>query len=176
MKIESTDFSWADLDNFINDLVDYDRRLLADRLDRISERLGELGSRVEDGAVEGTARWSAKEVLAHITVLSKFYGTLTYLIGSGRLPEFDLLANVSQRDVIGATMAHLPASQLVQMAQADHSRTAEYLRSADPAAMRRRTSLGDGNTFSAREMAALPLCAHLELHLQQLERALERGH
>src|SRR5919202_87155 len=169
MKIESTAFTWADLENFMNDLVGHDRDLLVARLEAISRRLLELGSRVGDDNATGGPGWTAKEVLAHMAVLSKFYGTLTYRIGSGKLTEFDLLENVTQRDVAGEMMSRLPASQLVEMAVADPRRTAQYLRTASPADPRRPANVNGRLEISARDVAALPLCAHLELHLEQLE-------
>jgi hypothetical protein len=38
--------------------------------------------------------------------------------------------------------------------------------------MQRRAVLYDGFSMSAAEIAQLPLCAHLEIHLDQLERTL----
>jgi hypothetical protein len=114
-------------------------------------------------------------VLAHIAVLSKFYGSLTYRVGSGKLTEFDLLENVTQRDVAGEMMSRLPASELVEMAVADQRRTAQYLRAATPADLRRQANVNDRLEISAHDVAALPLCAHLELHLEQLEEQLNRS-
>jgi hypothetical protein len=60
------------------------------------------------------------------------------------------------------------------MAQRDHQRTIAYLRSADAAALQRRAVLDEGFSMSAEEIAQLPLCAHLEIHLDQLEGTLRR--
>jgi hypothetical protein len=59
------------------------------------------------------------------------------------------------------------------MAQRDHQRTIAYLRGADATAMRRRAVLYEGFSMSAAEIAQLPLCGHLEIHLDQLERTLQ---
>jgi hypothetical protein len=101
-----------------------------------------------------------------------FYGVLTYQIGSGRLTELGLLENVHLRDVMGSELAKSPPAQLVEMALADQRRTLEYLRSAAPGDLRREC-IADGRwRFTAEDMARRPLVAHLELHLDQLERAL----
>jgi hypothetical protein len=38
--------------------------------------------------------------------------------------------------------------------------------------MTRRVVFSDGFSMSAQEIASMPLCAHLEIHLDQLERTL----
>ena len=62
--------------------------------------------------------------------------------------------------------------RIESMAQRDHQRTVAYLRSADTQAMTRRAVLYEGFSMSAAEIAQLPLCAHLEIHLDQLERTV----
>jgi hypothetical protein len=173
VKIESPAFTAADLEHYSDELNDHERQVLADRLERASAKLTELGrhpglERV--GAVDG---WSPTEVLAHIAVLSKFYGMLTYKIGSGQLTELDLLGNVHLRDVLGEQLATKPPGELLQMALTDHRRTVEYLRSADASAMRRRCVLDGGRAvMRAEDVAREALVGHLELHVEQLERAL----
>jgi len=111
-------------------------------------------------------------VLAHIAVLSKFYGVLTYQVGSGRITELDFLPQVQDRDVAGEQLSSLAPDQLLAFAQRDHQRTITYLRSANVKAMQRRVVLSEGLSMTAGEIAQLPLCAHLEMHLDQLERTL----
>lgn len=173
MKIDSTTFEVAELEAFLDDLVDHDRRHLADRLEGLSERLGELGARVPETRPGGEGEWTAHEILAHIAVLSKFYGMLTYRVGTGKLTELDLLGNVKLRDVLGEQLAAEAPSRLVEMARADHARTIQYLREADAHAMRATCVIDGGRaTMSAADFARLPLIAHLDGHLDQLVEAL----
>ena len=182
MRIESTSFGPADLAGFIDDVIDRERLALIERLEHDSERLGEVAKRISHGGEVGsgpgaegdepTQQWTAHEVLAHLAVLSKFYGVLTYQIGSGRLSEIDLLGQVSQRDVMGERFAQQPPEVLAAGAQADHRRTLDWLRHAAPVDLRRRCDIGGGVSMSAEEMARLALCAHMEQHLDQLEAAL----
>lgn len=154
MKVESTSFTVADLEHYGDELVEHERKVLADRLERASARLAELGLTVghEEVASSDNDTWSATEVLAHIAVLSKFYGMLTYKVGTGQITELDLLRNVNLRD---------------------HRRTVAYLRSADAAAMRRECVIDGGRTvMRAEDMARQALIAHLEVHIDQLERTL----
>jgi hypothetical protein len=91
VRIESPAFTEREMRGFLDEFVNYERLRLADRLEAASQRLAEL---VQRGLVEGhdgQAEWSGQEVLAHIVVLSKFYGVLTSRVGSGKLSQLDLL-------------------------------------------------------------------------------------
>lgn len=170
MKIESTAFTQTDVEQFLHEMLDHDRSLLADRLEKASERLEELGPRVSAG--RGESEWSPHELLAHIAVLSKFYGVLVHKISSGEMIEVDLLQNVNLRDVFGDRLAQLEPTELLRMALADQARTLKLLRTVEPSALRRKAKLETGEMISADEIARLPLVNHLEMHVDQLERAL----
>jgi DinB superfamily len=172
MTNESTTFSATDLQGFLDEMVDHDRLALADRLQRASERLAEYGLLVTPGRGDNDA-WSAHEVLAHIVVLSKFYGVIFHKVSSGKMTELDLLNNVGLRDAMDEQMAQIEPKELIRMALEDHARTIGALRAADAASMRRVVKVdGGGETMTAEEVARLPLISHLELHIGQLLRAL----
>jgi len=170
MKIESTSFTRVEVEQFLDEMLDHDRQVLADRLERASARLAALGPRVRAGG--GETEWSQHELLAHIAVLSKFYGVLVHKISSGQMSELDLLQNVNLRDVLGERLAQLEPAELLRMALADQARTLELLRAIDAPSMRRTAKQENGELISAAEVARLPLVNHLEMHLDQLERAL----
>jgi hypothetical protein len=170
MKIESTAFTHADVEQFLDEFLDHDRNLLADRLEKASGRLAGLGPRVRAGS--GGDEWSQHELLAHIAVLSKFYGVLVHKISSGQMTEVDLLENVTLRDVFGERMAQLEPAELLAMALADQARTLKLLRTVEPSSLRRKAKLETGEMIGADEIARLPLVNHLELHVDQLERSL----
>src|SRR6478736_8662564 len=98
MKNDSTTFTETDLQRFLDEMIDHDRLALADRLQRASERLAEYGELVTVG--HGHDGWSAHEVLAHIVVLSKFYGVIFHKVASGKMTELELLNNVGLRDAM----------------------------------------------------------------------------
>jgi hypothetical protein len=174
VRVESPAFTEREMWSFLDEIVDFERRRLADRLEADSARLAELVRGIPAGSVGGSGpEWTGHDILAHIVVLSKFYGVLTSRIGSGKLSELELLPNVKDRDVAGEQLSSLPPDQLLAFAQRDHQRTIAYLRSADAEAMRRRAVLHSGFSMSAQEIASMPLCAHLEIHLDQLERTLK---
>jgi len=168
--MESTAFTSAEVQGFLDELVDHDRQTLVGRLETASARLAELGPRIKAG--HGDGDWSAHEILAHIAVLSKFYGVLVHKIASGQMTELNLLENVNLRDVVGQQMAELEPEDLLRMIEADHQRTLKTLRTAEAAALRRTARLEDGTVMSAEDVARLPLTNHLELHLHQLEESL----
>ncbi len=170
MKIESPAFTHADLDRFLDYQLGRECLHLAERLENASARLAAIAPRIESGAGDGD--WSNHEVLAHVAVLSKFYGVMVHKIASGQLTEVDLLANTNLRDVAGEQMAKIEPAELMRMIAADHVRTAKLLRTIDPASLRRTASLPSGETVSAEFLARYPLVNHLEEHVEQLERAL----
>jgi hypothetical protein len=177
VRIESPAFTERDVRAFLDEAVDHERVRLADRLEADSARLADLVQRIPStttGGPEAASDWNGHDVLAHIVVLSKFYGTVTYRVGTGKLSQIELLDAVQSRDPAGEQLSSIPAATLLAMAQQDHQRTIAYLRSADSAAMQRRAVLYEGFSMSAAEIAQLPLCAHLEVHLDQLEGTLPR--
>src|ERR1700681_2787773 len=172
MKLESPTFTRSDVERFLEEMLDHDRHALADRLEKASARLAELGPRVRAG--HGESQWSDHELLAHIAVLSKFYGVLVHKISSGQMTELDLLENVNLRDVVGEQMAQIEPAELLRMALSDQARTLNLLRSAEASSLRRTARQENGEQISAEEVARLPLINHLEMHVDQLERAVTR--
>jgi len=176
VRIESPAFTERDIRGFLDEQFDHERHRLADRLEADSARLRSLAPalNLSEMGREDSGGWSGQEILAHIAVLSKFYGVLISRVGSGKVSQIELLEAVQARDPAGEQLSSLPPDQLLAMAQRDHQRTIAYLRQADGEAMQRRAVLYEGFSMSAAEIAQLPLCAHLEIHLDQLERTLRR--
>jgi hypothetical protein len=172
MRVESAAFQPADVERFLDEFLEVEREDLVRRLEAASNRLAKLAPLIPPGAAPGSGGWNAHEVLAHVVALSKLYGMLTYKIGSGALAEFDLMSMVNQRDAAQAALAELGDPELLAMAQADHRRTLDYVRGASAADLQRRCRLGLGREMSAGEVLRLPLVAHLEQHVRQLEATL----
>jgi uncharacterized damage-inducible protein DinB len=174
MKIESPAFTMDDMRAFMTSYRDRERHLLADRLQRVSERVTELGPRVKRHIDDSESEWNAHETLAHIAVVSKFYGVLVHRIASGKLDGMNLLEAVNLRDSAGRQMAELEPDELVRQAVADHQRTIKTLREVDPSSLEKSARIDDGTSMSAEQVARMPLISHLELHVEQLERMLSR--
>lgn len=170
MKIESTAFTRADLQHFYDQMLDHERTVLADRLERASARLAGLGPRI--GAGHGGETWSDHEVVAHIAVLSKLYGVLVHKISSGQVIEVNMMADTNLRDVAGEQMAGIDPQELLRMVLADHARTVKLLRTVDATALRDEVTTKASETISAEFLARFPMINHREQHVDQLERSL----
>jgi len=171
VKIESPAFTMDDVKAFMSTYRDRERHLLADRLQRISDRLAEIGPQVSSRQSD-EAEWNAHEVLAHLAVVSKFYGVLVHRIASGKLTDMNLLEAVNLRDAAGKQMSELDPAELLRMTLADHQRTINTLRTVDPASLQNSARVDDGTTMTAEEVARLPLITHMEMHVEQLEKLL----
>ena len=171
MKIESPAFTLDDVKSFMDTYLVRERDILAERLQKASDRLAALAPRIKAEPGDET-RWNAHELLAHLAVLSKFYGVLVHRIASGQQPNMDLLEAVHLRDTVGHQMSQLEPADLLRMTVADHERTIRTLRTTEPMALRNSAELGNGITMTAEEVARLPLVSHLELHVDELERLL----
>jgi uncharacterized damage-inducible protein DinB len=174
MKIESPTFTMDDIRAFMSSYRDRERNLLADRLQRVSERVAELGPQVKPHIDDTESEWNAHETLAHIAVVSKFYGVLVHRIASGKLDGMNLLEAVNMRDSAGRQMAELEPDELVRQAVADHQRTIKTLREVDPSSLEKSARIDDGTSMTAEQVARMPLIAHLEMHVEQLEKMLSR--
>ena len=173
MRIESPAFTMDDVNAFMSTYRDRERHVLADRLQRVSDRLAEIGPRVT-AQHSDEAEWNAHEVLAHLAVVSKFYGVLVHRIASGKLPDMNLLEAVNLRDSAGKQMSQMEPAELLRMALADHQRTINTLRTADPESLQNSARVDDKTVMTAEEVARLPLITHMEMHIEQLEKLLSR--
>ncbi|MHB8572805.1 MAG: DinB family protein [Candidatus Dormibacteria bacterium] len=170
MKLESPDFTEQDLTGFVDQMVDRDRQRTAERLRAGTARLRQLGARVSDAAPEGPG-WNAKETLAHIAVFSKAYGYLGSQVAKGRLGELQFTGFIGQRDLLGTQMSQRPVAEILEEALAQQEKALAFLESASPGDLRR-TVVTEAGPMSAESFIRLPLVAHLEEHLDQLEAAL----
>jgi uncharacterized damage-inducible protein DinB len=174
MKIESPAFTMDDIRAFMTSYRDRERQLLANRLQRVSERVAELGPRVKRQIDDTESEWNAHETLAHIAVVSKFYGVLVHRIAAGKLDNLNLLEAVNMRDSAGRQMAELEPDELARQAVADQQRTIKTLREVDPGSLEKSARIDDGTSMTAEQVARMPLVSHLETHVEQLEKMLSR--
>jgi len=178
VKLESPQFTAADIHRFLDEFREHERELLARRLEDVGRRLQELAPRLltldaggadlaEDGA------WNAREVVAHLALVSKLYGVLAYRVATGKDTSYDLLGIVRLRDVAGEDAARQPVAAHLEAIAADHERSLRFLRTASLEDLERAADTGvEGLKMSAVDVLRLPLVGHLELHLEQLEKAV----
>src|SRR5207247_7626924 len=151
MKIESPAFTLDDVKTFMDTYLDRERNLLADRLQIASERLAALAPRIK--AEHGDENsWSAHELLAHLAVLSKFYGVLVHRISTDQLPNMNLLEAVHLRDTVGHQMSQLEPADLVRITLVGHERTIKTLTTSDTQALTKTAALAEAITMTAAEV------------------------
>jgi hypothetical protein len=167
---DSSTFSAADVPRFFDEIFEFEMRHTATRLRAASARLQELAARIPD-TPRGDGDWNAKEVLAHIAVLSRAYGVFGYLIATGRLTEVPLGDVINQRDREGDKFMEMPAAEIAAEAVKHHERTLKFLEGATVEQLRRECRVERGS-MTAEHVIRLPLVAHLEQHIEQLEQSL----
>ncbi|GAC1334669.1 MAG: hypothetical protein NVSMB17_16630 [Candidatus Dormibacteria bacterium] len=170
MRENSNTFTSQDLSRFLNEIFDIETRNLADRLRRASERMNELAAEVSDEP-RGDGEWNAKEILAHIAVLSRAYGVFSYMIATGRLTELNFGEVISQRDLEGDKYMAMSAAEVAATATEQHQRTLKFLERATPEQMLRECKVETGS-ITAEYVVRLPLVVHLEQHVLELEKVL----
>jgi hypothetical protein len=171
MKQESASFTSADVPRFFAQLSEIDIRQTADRLRAASRRMEELAAWIPDERGDGQT-WNAKEVLAHVVVLSRAYGVFAYLVANRRIKELNLGDVINQRDVMGEEIAQMPVAEIVAEAKKQHERTLKFLATVTPEQYSTsiRTEFGE---LTVEGLIRLPLVVHLEDHLDQIEHLLE---
>ena len=182
MEIESSSFTERDLRDFFAAVRTYEDARPVDGLtvvERLEASLGRLEELVTFMAVlpppEQTVQdgkdWTPREVLAHIVLFSQVLGWGMWAIGSGEEDEISLMSFLILRDVSGAQFARVPADELLAIARTELTSSIEFLCMADADQMGRLGKVGPFE-LTAEEIGELLLCAHLELHVDQLERSL----
>lgn len=180
MEIESPRFTEDDLRAFFDEVVAYERArpkdglTLVERLEAASRRLGRAAANIPPGGgrdPQPAGGWTARETLAHIVLVSQVLGWATWAVASGEQDEITIMSFLSLRDVAGQGFAKVSTQELLEIAQGEHLNTMEYLCMADAEALARRAKVGPFE-LSAEEIGRLLLCAHIELHIEQLESAL----
>jgi len=170
MRENSNRFTADDLPRFLSEIFDHETRNTADRLRRASQRMNELVARVPEEP-RGDGEWNAKEVLAHIAVLSHAYGVFSYMIANGKLSELNFADVISQRDVEGDKYMAMTAAEIAAEATRQHQRTLKFLAGASAEQLLRECRVESG-TITAEYVVRLPLVVHLEQHVAELEKAL----
>ena len=93
------------------------------------------------------------------------------MVAKGRLTDLPIGDVINQRDVVGEEMAQLSVAAIVAEARRQQERTLAFLERATPEQLRA-TCKTETGTISAEYLVRLPLVAHLEQHLDQLEETL----
>jgi hypothetical protein len=173
MQPESQAFTADDMPGFTRELVLVEAEAIIRRIRQADARLRELAASVPETEPAGDSQWNAKEVLAHIAVFSRGWGALGYLVASGRVQELKVADVINQRDTLGEEMVRKPVAEILQEIEAQHGKTIAFLERATVDQLLRSYKHEWGES-TAEQIFRLPVTAHLEQHLDQLERALAR--
>jgi hypothetical protein len=171
MKPESKDFTSADVPRFFDQLLERDMKETAERLRAASRRMEDLAARIPDTRTDDET-WTAKEVLAHVFVLSRAYGAFAYMVARGKVGELNIGDIISQRDVVGDEAAGWSVPEIVAQAKKQHERTLKFMDSATIDDYKRSVQTEQGVIY-VESLLRRPLVVHLEDHLDQIERLLE---
>lgn len=158
---------------------------LADRLERATEAMIELGPKLAAGEPWSPAdvvgpgpesSWGPREVLAHVAEMLPFWmGEIELILdagGGGEPPAFGRLEADDLRVGIITRDRAFPARELLGRVEAEGRRVARRLRAlgdGDAAAVGRHTTRGD---LSVRDIAERLIVGHLEGHVTQLRETL----
>src|ERR1700730_1394101 len=164
MQTESAAFTAADLPGFFDEILVWDVKATSERLRAASLRLRQLADKVPDDAPESSDGWNAKEVLAHIAVLSRAYGVFGYMVAKGRLTELKLEDVITQRDALGAELAARPVKEILEEIERQPQRPLKFLAQATPEELLR-SATGEQGGVAAEYLIRLALVAHLEQHV-----------
>ena len=171
MQTESAAFTAADLPHFFEEILVWDVKATAERLRNAGARLHQLATRIADDSAPSSDGWNAKEVLAHIAVLSRAYGVFGYMVAKGRLTDLNMEEVITQRDVLGAELAARPVAEILEEIDKQHQRTLNFISEATPEELLRTVKVEHGEV-TAEYLLRLPLVAHLEQHVDQLDKTL----
>jgi hypothetical protein len=172
VKLESPAFTRVDWEKFQTEVEGFEKQSVIKRLRAASARMLALARQVPDEPPTTDGEWNAKEVLAHIAVVSKGWGVLAYLIAKGRLREVEAATVVTQRDPLASELMPLAPLDIAREAATSQQRTIAYLESAPMEEFTAPVHWERGPT-TADHIFRTILVGHLELHVSQLERMLQ---
>jgi hypothetical protein len=93
------------------------------------------------------------------------------MVAKGRLTDLNMEEVITQRDVLGAELAARPVAEILEEIDKQHQRTLNFISEATPEELLRTVKVEHGEV-TAEYLLRLPLVAHLEQHVDQLEKAL----
>ena len=177
MHIQSPGFDEDERVEVVHEVVEHEKAHppdglpVPDRLERVSERLADLAGFAAPHAAAPSGERTPREIVAHVVPISQVFGWAASAVGEGEQTTIDVLSFLRLRDAAGAVFAEVPLGELVHMAIAAHEALVGYLRSAGPEALARRATVYPF-PMGPEQIALFHVCAHGEMHVAQLERAL----
>lgn len=169
MATESEAFTATDVQGFVTDYLEREKQHLIQRLRTISDQVSALAAQVgsADGVDQG---WNALEVLAHMATSSQYFGWMANRVIKGE-DTGEILQMLQMRDTATQQAVTQGAEELAAQLAKNLARTIGMIEVADPMDLRK-TFDYVGVPMSAEDLVRIPMCAHLETHIEQMKAAL----
>lgn len=171
MKVESPEFTEADIAGFLTDYYEHERGLLITRLERIMEETEALIPSIKSQTASNGDSWNAVETLAHMATSSQFFGWLANEVSQKGDETGDPIEMIRMRDIVGNQAAELPVEELAKLLQENLERTIKFIEKVPYEDLRKSFNFV-GTRLSGEDLIRIPLCAHLESHIEQAREAL----
>jgi hypothetical protein len=171
MKVESPQFTAEEIQGFVTDYFDHEKALLVDRLRNIVDEVDSLASSVPDGSTGDDVSWSPVETLAHMVTSSQYFGWLAHQVASKKEELGDILEMLKLRDVVSGEAAQLPVETLNKQFRQNIERTIRFIEKTPYEALRTKFDYV-GLELSVEDLIRIPLCSHLESHIEQIRASL----
>lgn len=169
MKVESPAFTPDDIKSFVTDYFERERTFLIERLNGISRAVSEIPDEIaEKGGSEDS--WSPAETLAHMATASQYFGWLIHQVATQN-DVGDVLSMLQMRDMASSEAVKLPVDELVGQLKTTLERTISFIETVPYEDLRKSFDYV-GITMTAEDLIRIPLCSHLESHIDQMRSAI----
>jgi hypothetical protein len=171
MKIESTSFTSADYDLFVEGYLERERAELVSRLRRVAEETEALVPRLTEHVPSDADAWNPVETLAHMAVATQFFGWVIHEVSKGNEigDQMQELMNLRDPSIL-ETVQQSPA-EIAQQLRDAIERAAEFLGAVPYEDLRNAISFGS-KQLSAEDFTRLSMVHHLEDHVEQMRGGL----
>lgn len=173
MKVESPSFTQKDVAGFLTDYYENERRLLISRIQKIIEDTEALLPSITDQGKTNGDSWNALETLAHMATTSQFFGWLASEVSKKGDETGDPLEMIKMRDIVGNQAVELPIGELAKQLRENLERTIKFIGKVGYEDLRKTFNFV-GHRLSGEDVIRIPLCGHLESHIEQIREALAR--
>lgn len=172
MKIESTEFTEADIGDFLSDYFELERKQLIARLTRIAEDTEALVPSIEGRSGSAESEWNALETLAHMALSAQFFGWLVHEIATKKELEGDINEMLKLRDIAGAEAARLAPDVLAKQVRENIERTVAFIEKVPYDDLRNSVRYG-GREMTGEDALRISYINHLEDHVNQIRNAID---
>lgn len=170
MKLESPQFTEEQVQAFVTDYFELEKANLAERLKKIADEVEAIAGSISHQA-DSSDEWNPRETLAHMVTSSQYFGWLAYQIAGKKKDAGDILEMLRMRDEVTGQAAELSVEVLTQQLRENLERTAAFIEKVSLNDLRVRFDYV-GVDLTVEDLIRLPLCAHLESHVDQMRRSI----